>query len=700
MRRVAVPRLRPAVPLVLAVTLLSVPLGHGPAHAETPDGHGVPAGAPVPAVAPDPGTLAQPDGLLNSVSAIVMTDGRAEVVTRRATPSQRAAVAAELRALPGVVSLSVDTPVVLAATGDPLRPDQWGLDDMGVGRLPAGVADGTGLMVAVLDTGVDPNHEDLTGRVLCELGADFALDASTVDPAGDGCVDPQGHGTHVAGQISATIGNGLGMSGVSKAAIIPIRVLSADGTGTSGTVSQGITDAVNKGADIINLSLGGPYNSAYDTAVKYAVDNGVVVIAAAGNNRQTGNEVNYPAASPGAIAVAATGTTRVTASFSYSGPTNFVSAPGVSVLSTTTGGGYGYMSGTSMASPNVAGIVARFLHRFPGSSPAQVRAAIRATTDDIETAGFDNASGYGVVDAYELLTASAPAAPTSVTAQAGDGRATVSWPAPADNGSPITRYTVTASPGGTTATTAGTTTATVTGLTNGTSYTFTVTAGNWVGSSPSSGASNAVVPADTVARYVTKVYNDLFNRNPDPAGLDSWSTALTSGTPYGAVSNAITASQEFRSGLISDSYRRYLGREPDATGLRNWLNQMGRGLHIEQMQAGFAASKEFYVQAGSTDRRWVAKLYETVLGRTPSVSEVDHWEGRIRTGTSRYAVALGFLYSTEHLTEVVNGYYLTLLRRTIDSSGQRSWVTAIQRGARDEQIIASIVSSTEYRSKA
>jgi hypothetical protein len=547
---------------------------------------------------------------------------------------------------------------------------------------------------------VDPNHEDLTGRVLCELGADFATDASTVDPAGDGCVDPQGHGTHVAGQVSATTGNELGIAGASKAAIIPIRVLDANGSGTSSTVAQGIVDAVDKGADVINLSLGGQSNSAYDTAVKYAVDNGVVVVAAAGNNRQTGNEVNYPAASPGAIAVAATGTTRVTASFSYSGPTNFVSAPGVSVLSTTTGGGYGYMSGTSMAAPNVAGIVARFLHRFPGSSPAQVRAAIRATADDIETAGFDNPSGYGAIDAYELLTASAPAAPSSVTAQAGQGSATVSWQAPAGSGSPIDRYTVTASPGGATAITSGTTTATVTGLTNGTAYSFTVTSQNWVGTSASSGASNTVVPDDTITRYVAKVYNDLFNRSPDPAGLKSWSTALSSGTPYGAVSNSITASQEFRSRLIADSYRRYLGREPDATGLRNWLSQMGRGLHIEQMQAGFAGSQEFYVQAGGTDRQWVAKLYQNVLGRTPAVSEIDYWEGRIRSGTSRYDVARGFLYSTEHLTEVVNGYYVTLLRRSIDPSGQRSWVTAIQRGARDEQIIASIVSSTEYRSKA
>ncbi|UOY01185.1 S8 family serine peptidase [Blastococcus sp. PRF04-17] len=637
--------------------------------------------------------MTQPVGRLDSVSAIVITNGEAEVVTRPAAPSELAAVAAELRALPGSVTVSVDVPVALLAD-DPYRGDQWGLDDMGIGRLPGGAPDGTGLTVAVLDTGVDATHEDLTGRVRCDLGADF------IDPAGDGCSDPHGHGTHVAGQISAGIGNGLGIAGASNASIIPIRVLDVNGFGSSATVSEGITHAVSKGADVINLSLGGPYDEKYDTAVEFAVGQGVVVVASAGNNRQDGNAVTYPAASPGAIAVAATDANRVTASFSYSGPTNLLSAPGVSILSTRTAGGYGYASGTSMSAPNVAAVVARFLHRFPASTPAQVRAALRATADDIETAGFDSNSGYGVVDAYELLTATSPAAPSTVTAQAGDGRATVAWTAPPDGGSPVTGYRVTASPGGATVTTTGVTSATVTGLTNDTSYSFTVTAENWVGTGPASQASNAVVPTDTVARYVTSVYGHLFNRSPDPVGLDSWSTALKSGTPYSAVSNAITASREFRSRLIANSYRRYLGREPDATGLSNWLTAMDRGRHIEQMQAGFVASKEFYVKAGSTDRKWVTALYQSVLGRTPAASEVDHWEKRLRDGVSRSSVASGFLYSTEHLTAVVNGYYLTLLGRSIDPAGQRSWVSAIQRGARDEQIIASIVSSAEYRAKA
>jgi hypothetical protein len=629
----------------------------------------------------------------------VLTDGRAEVVTRPADPAHLPSVEAELQALPGVIDVSVDVPVAVAAA-DPGRADQWSLDDLAIPQLPIGAPDGTGLTVAVLDSGVHAAHEDLTGRVRCDLGADFATDAASADPLGDGCVDPHGHGTHVAGQIAAVADNGVGIAGISAAQIIPIRVLDARGSGTSATVAAGIMDAADKGADVINMSLAGPYASAYDTAVRYAEDRGVVVVVAAGNNRQTGNAVNYPAASPGAIAVAATDDTRGSAPFSYSGPTNLISAPGVSVLSTQTGGGYAPQSGTSMAAPHVAGVLARYLQGHPGSSPAQVRAAVKATAIDLETPGFDANTGYGLIDTYELLAATVPGAPGSVSAQPGNGQATVTWSPPAPNGSPIARYTVTASPGGAAATVTGTTT-TLLGLTNGTAYRFTVTATNWVGTGSPSAPSNNVIPTVTnpVERYVTKVYNDLFLRNPDPGGLASWSSALTGGVPYGTVANGITYSREFRSRLIATSYQRYLGRGPDDTGLGNWLNAMDGGLHIEQMQAGFISSQEFYLRAGADDRRWVADLYLTVLGRQARVDEIDFWHDQLRVGARRADVALGFLYSSEYLISVVNRYYVDLLGRSIDPAGSQTWVTAIQRGARDEEIIASIVSSIEYRAK-
>lgn len=215
------------------------------------------------------------------------------------------------------------------------------------------------------------------------------------------------------------------------------------------------------------------------------------------------------------------------------------------------------------------------------------------------------------------------------------------------------------------------------------------------------GTPGVTPPAGTAAiqAYVTAVYRDLFNREPDPMGLATWTTALASGTPYGEVANAITSSREFRSGLITNAYTRYLGRAPDPAGLEFWLAQMQYGMHIEQMQAGFIGSDEFYQLAGSDGRRWVTGLYRAVLEREPGSSEVDFWVGRLSAGADRSQVALGFVYSTEYLTTVVDGYYQQLLDRSIDPSGAQTWVTLIQQGARDEQIIASIVSSEEYRAK-
>ena len=139
-----------------------------------------------------------------------------------------------------------------------------------------------------------------------------------------------------------------------------------------------------------------------------------------------------------------------------------------------------------------------------------------------------------------------------MTATARDAQVPVSWVAPvSDGGSAITRYTVTAAPGGKTAFTSGAGSATsviVTGLTNGTAYTFTVTATNAAGIGPASAPSIAVIPGSTVQRYITRVYSDLFNRAPDPGGLASWTAALNSGTPRVAVANAITYGAEYRSG--------------------------------------------------------------------------------------------------------------------------------------------------------
>lgn len=196
--------------------------------------------------------------------------------------------------------------------------------------------------------------------------------------------------------------------------------------------------------------------------------------------------------------------------------------------------------------------------------------------------------------------------------------------------------------------------------------------------------------------YVEQVYRDLLKRDPDAGGLNSWVNALAFGAPLQEVANSITSSDEFRSRLLSATYKRYLGRGTDSAGLAYWLEQMRAGRTVEDVQAGFIASDEFYARSGATPKGWVVDLYRTVLDRTPSATEVQWWVDRIMSGMNRGTVARGFLYSNEHLTTVVDGFYVDLLHRHIDPVGRAHWVTLIQQGHREEEIVAGILSSAEY----
>lgn len=244
---------------------------------------------------------------------------------------------------------------------------------------------------------------------------------------------------------------------------------------------------------------------------------------------------------------------------------------------------------------------------------------------------------------------------------------------------------------------------TLTGLKPGTEYGAAVKAvvggdesdwtGNWI---------TFATPRESTAteRYVKAVYRDLFQRDPDPSGLATWTGALDRGTARAAVANSITGSTEYRSRLIQRVYRDHLGRGADSGGLTFWLGQMGRGWTVQQIEGGFIASDEYYARAGRGTAGWVACLYHDVLGRDAAASEISYWSDQMAAGGSRTEVAAGFLLSTEHLTTVVDGYYVDLLRRHLDPAGRASWVAAIQRGTRVEDIIGGIVASDEYYGRA
>lgn len=199
-----------------------------------------------------------------------------------------------------------------------------------------------------------------------------------------------------------------------------------------------------------------------------------------------------------------------------------------------------------------------------------------------------------------------------------------------------------------------------------------------------------------VVSYITRVYLDLFGRGVDPTGLATWTNQLASGTPRGAVADAITGSREYRSGLIRRAYQDFLLRGPDAAGLESWLVQMDRGMTIQQMEGGFVGSPEYYGRAGGTDPGWVRAMYRDVLGREPSPGEVASWVATLASGGDRWSVAMGFLLSAERLGGRVDEQYVHVLGRPIDPQGLVTWVRALQGGARFESVIGGIVASEEY----
>ena len=238
----------------------------------------------------------------------------------------------------------------------PLGGDLWNLDMIGAPEVWATNnngpgATGKGVTIAVVDTGIDYRHREFKGRI--RAGYDFVDGDSIAE-------DTNGHGTHVTGTIAAA-NDGRGITGVAHdATIMPIRVLDENGAGYLSDAIRGVRWATNNGADVINLSLGGTgYSRAMDDAIRQAARRGAVVVMAAGN--AGGASPEYPGAHAidHGIAVGAVQRDGRLAGFSNragSRPLDYVTAPGVGIKSTLPGNRYGHYSGTSMATPHVAGV--------------------------------------------------------------------------------------------------------------------------------------------------------------------------------------------------------------------------------------------------------------------------------------------------------------------------------------------------------
>ncbi|MFE0630322.1 type VII secretion-associated serine protease mycosin [Streptomyces sp. NPDC058864] len=309
---------------------------------------------------------------------------------------------------------------VVPAHADAVRDADWALDALHAQEAWQRTK-GAGVTVAVLDTGVDGTHPDLSGRVL--EGKDMVgFGARRGDSAW------ARHGTGMAG-IIAGHGHGPGGSdgvlGIApEARILPVRVILEDKdpqrkkarTTRGSALADGIRWAADHGADVINLSLGDDSRTAHpeaqeDDAIQYALRKGVVVVASAGNGGEQGNRASYPAAYPGVIAVAAVDRYGSRAAFSTRRWYAAVAAPGVDVVIADPNRRYYEGWGTSTASAYVSGTAALVRSAYPRLSPAQVKRLLEDTARSTPAGGRDDAVGYGLVDPAAALKAAAKLKP-------------------------------------------------------------------------------------------------------------------------------------------------------------------------------------------------------------------------------------------------------------------------------------------------
>ncbi|TSC71465.1 MAG: serine protease [Parcubacteria group bacterium Gr01-1014_70] len=311
-----------------------------------------------------------------------------------------------------------------AAPNDPYYSYQWHFDNASYGGIHMNnawdVSQGAGVTVAIVDTGIA--YEDYSiylkapdfSNTMFVPGYDFVSNDTHPN-------DENGHGTHVAGTVAEGTNNNSGVAGIAyQAALMPVRVLDGSGSGSYADVADGIMWAADNGAQVINLSLGGPTSS--DTlrdAVAYAYNKGVTIVAASGNDNGV---VGYPAAYDDyVIAVGATRFDEARAPYSNYGASLDIVAPGGDLNVDQNGDGYGdgvlqqtfsgsprsfgyyFFQGTSMATPHVAGVAALVIANGNATSPVDVRTALQTTADDLGTAGRDDYFGHGLVNAPAAL---------------------------------------------------------------------------------------------------------------------------------------------------------------------------------------------------------------------------------------------------------------------------------------------------------
>ena len=310
-------------------------------------------------------------------------------------PNQLENVLAALQNDPNVEFAEKDAVASVKMTpNDPYFTSEWHLTDISAPQAWDLCTGASGVVIAVLDTGIDLTHPDLQGKIL--PGFNYVSSNNNV-------ADDNGHGTWVAGTAAADGNNGTGVSSVAWAnKILPIKVADSTGYAYYSSIASGINYAADHGARVINISIAGTTSSStLQNAVNYAWGKNVVIVCAAGN---AGNSTpEYPAACTYCVAVSALEPGDTLAGWSCYGSYVTVCAPGDGIITTDMNGGYATVAGTSFASPIVAGVAALIASANPSLSNAQIVSILKSTATDLGTAGYDIYYGYGKVNAYEAV---------------------------------------------------------------------------------------------------------------------------------------------------------------------------------------------------------------------------------------------------------------------------------------------------------
>ena len=453
---------------------------------------------------------------------------------------------ARLRNNPNVLLVEPDQQMTALDTQNPTP--SWGLDRIDQRSLPlnstfTATAQGSGVDTYIVDTGIYASHTEFSGR----LAAGFSSIADS-----NGTNDCNGHGTHVAGTTAGTT------YGIAKlATLIPVRVLDCAGSGSNSGVIAGldwiVAHHISGKSAVVNMSLGGGASTALDTAVQNVINDGIVMVVAAGNSNVDACNTS-PARAANALTVGATGqysageTTDSRSSYSNFGPCLDIFAPGSRITSSWIGGSTATntISGTSMASPHVAGVAAVLFGRYPGSTASQIASMLLiSATPNVVIGPGTGSPNYllyldplgGTPSGPDAVTPVAPSAPTAITITPSSGSLSIKFTAGSAGTSPITNYKYSLDGGVTWLTRSPASTLSpivVSGLTNGSTYSVSIRAISTAGDGNASTLVNATIPSAPSAPLLVTALASA-NRT----ARVTWTLGVNGGSPI--TSHVVTA---------------------------------------------------------------------------------------------------------------------------------------------------------------